>query len=47
MPNSPANLTARERALFDALNARSLRLEQERIPIGVINAAISQALAGI
>ncbi len=44
---APANLTARERALFNALNARSLRLEQERIPIGVINEAISQALAGI
>lgn len=40
----PAELTAEEAALFDVLKAEKGRLEQERIPLAVVNRAVAQAL---
>ena len=40
----PVGLTAEEAALFDALKAVKGRLEQERIPLAVVNRALAEAL---
>lgn len=42
----PVGLTAEEAALFDALKAVKGRLEQERIPLAVVNRAVAEVLSG-
>ncbi len=42
---APERLTPNELALFEALNANGLRLEQERVPLAVVNAAVNAAAA--
>ena len=44
LAETPKNLTDAELALFDQLRASSLRLEQERVPLSHVNAAIEKIL---
>ena len=39
---TPKNLTAAEHALYEHLKNSSLRLEQERVPLPHVNAAVKQ-----